>query len=263
MLAYSYHQSDSANAEAPVLVFLHGLLGSGEDWHSCIEPLIDYPIVTLDLPGHGDSALLTCDGFDDVCQKICRTLQAIVSSHQRLIIIGYSLGGRIAMHGIANHHFDQLNLSMAFIEGGNFGLDDQAAQQARELHDQAWAARFKNEPIVQVLNDWYQQAVFSSLNHEQRQTLITKRSANLGTAIGQMLLATSLSKQQPLLEPLARSGVDIHYICGEKDNKFSQLALQSGLSFSQIAQAGHNVHHEQPQAFATVIKNLIQTHESE
>ncbi|WP_418114064.1 2-succinyl-6-hydroxy-2,4-cyclohexadiene-1-carboxylate synthase [Vibrio scophthalmi] len=263
MLAYSHRESDSANAEMPVLVFLHGLLGSGEDWQACIEALSDYSTVTLDLPGHGRSIAISSDGFDDTCQQITLTLQSILPPQQKLILVGYSLGGRIAMHGIANHRFDRLNLSMAFIEGGNFGLASESARKARWQHDQGWAIRFKSEPIEQVLNDWYQQAVFSSLNHEQRQTLIAKRSANLGSAISQMLLATSLAKQQALLEPLARSAVLIHYICGEKDSKFSQLAEQSGLSFSQVAQAGHNVHHEQPHAFASVIKNLIQTHESE
>jgi 2-succinyl-6-hydroxy-2,4-cyclohexadiene-1-carboxylate synthase len=103
------------------------------------------------------------------------------------------------------------------------------------------------------------QRVFSSLNHEQRQNLILKRSANLGTSVANMLEATSLAKQDYLLERLKRSGVATHYICGEKDNKFSQLAEQSGLSFSQVAQAGHNVHIEQPQAFAEIIKAQLNT----
>ena len=257
MLAYSHHQPNLAYAEMPTLVFLHGLLGSGEDWQNCIQYLQDYSTITLDLPGHGTSVQLRCDGFDDVCQQVSQTLQSLLSPDQAVIIVGYSLGGRIAMHGIANHCFDKLNLVKAFIEGGNFGLVDESARQDRDRQDQAWGQRFKSEPIAQVLNDWYQQAVFSSLNHEQRQTLIAQRSANLGTAISQMLLSTSLAKQQPLLEPLGYSNIAVHYICGEKDSKFCQLAQQSGLSFSPIANAGHNVHHEQPQAFANVIKNLI------
>ncbi|KII79660.1 2-succinyl-6-hydroxy-2,4-cyclohexadiene-1-carboxylate synthase [Vibrio renipiscarius] len=263
MLAYSLNLSDSANAEAPVLVFLHGLLGSGKDWQACLNELNGYSTVTLDLPGHGDSVAVPSLGFDDVCQHIEQTLTTIFPPQQTFILVSYSLGGRIAMYGIAHHHFEHLNLMMAIIEGAHFGLDTADMRQARYENDFSWSQRFKKEPIAQVLNDWYQQAVFSSLNHEQRQTLIAKRSDNLGAEIGQMLLATSLAKQPLLLEPLARSAVPIHYICGEKDTKFSQLAEQSGLSFSQIAQAGHNVHHEQPRAFANVIKHLIQTHESE
>ncbi|MCV5943386.1 alpha/beta fold hydrolase, partial [Escherichia coli] len=39
----------------PTLVFLHGLLGSGEDWQACINALPEYERVTVDLPGHGHS----------------------------------------------------------------------------------------------------------------------------------------------------------------------------------------------------------------
>ncbi|MBN8110601.1 2-succinyl-6-hydroxy-2,4-cyclohexadiene-1-carboxylate synthase, partial [Vibrio vulnificus] len=76
-------------------------------------------------------------------------------------------------------------------EGGHFGLITEEEKHARWQHDQHWATRFAHQPIAQVLTDWYQQAVFSSLNHEQRQTLVTLRSDNLGPAVAKMLLATS------------------------------------------------------------------------
>ncbi|GAK85026.1 2-succinyl-6-hydroxy-2,4-cyclohexadiene-1-carboxylate synthase [Vibrio ponticus] len=255
MLAYSYHRLENDDAETPVLVFLHGLLGSGDDWQACIQHLNQFPILTIDLPGHGRSQSIECDGFDQVCQQINQTIKTLVAPTKPIILIGYSLGGRIAMYGIAKHHFHELNLIKAIIEGGNFGLRELAEREARKINDHAWAKRLCREPIECVLADWYQQTVFSSLNHEQRQTLITKRSANLGSAVGRMLEATSLANQPWLLPELNTSGIDIHYICGEKDSKFSELAKQSGLSFSQIAGAGHNVHHEHPQAFAVEIIN--------
>jgi len=163
------------------------------------------------------------------------------------------------MSGVANHYFSSLNIQRLIVEGGNFGLQTEQDKKARWDNDHRWAERYRNEPIEQVLADWYLQRVFSSLNHEQRQNLILKRSANLGTSVANMLEATSLAKQDYLLERLKSSGVATHYICGEKDNKFSQLAERSGLSFSQVAQAGHNVHIEQPQAFAEIIKAQLNT----
>ncbi|MCV6069780.1 2-succinyl-6-hydroxy-2,4-cyclohexadiene-1-carboxylate synthase, partial [Escherichia coli] len=86
------------------------------------------------------------------------------------------MGGRIAMHGIAHQCFPDLNIAGAIIEGGNFGLQTESEKHGRVENDARWAMRFKTEPLERVLNDWYQQAVFSSLNHEQRQTFIAKRS---------------------------------------------------------------------------------------
>ncbi len=113
-----------------------------------------------------------------------------------------------------------------------------------------------------VLADWYQQTVFSSLNHEQRQLLIAKRSVNLGSALSDMLLATSLAKQPDLLPSVKALSFSKHrkplYICGEFDNKFTQLAVGSGLDYEPIASAGHNVHKEQPVAFASRLRTYLE-----
>ncbi|HDM8185840.1 TPA: 2-succinyl-6-hydroxy-2,4-cyclohexadiene-1-carboxylate synthase [Vibrio harveyi] len=244
----------------PTLVFLHGLLGSGEDWQTCMAALPQYDRVTIDLPGHGHSQSIFCRDLNDCCKLLHSTLSLLFPSQQPFILIGYSMGGRIAMHGLAHHCFLDLNICGAIIEGGNFGLQSESEKQARFGNDAHWARRFKTEPFVCVLNDWYQQLVFSSLNHEQRQTLIEKRSANLGSAVADMLLATSLAKQSYLLPALQQQTIPLYYICGSKDKKFSQLAESSGLAYLQVEGAGHNVHQEQPQQFAMHINQIFHSH---
>ena len=38
------------------LLFLHGFMGSGQDWAETVEPFPDYRCILVDLPGHGLSA---------------------------------------------------------------------------------------------------------------------------------------------------------------------------------------------------------------
>ncbi|MGP8308739.1 2-succinyl-6-hydroxy-2,4-cyclohexadiene-1-carboxylate synthase [Vibrio sp. YIC-376] len=244
----------------PTLVFLHGLLGSGADWQTCMNELPQFERVTIDLPGHGSSQHFLCSDLDECCHLLHSTLSLLFPSHQALILVGYSMGGRIIMHGLANDCFADLNIRAAIVEGGNFGLQTESEKQARLENDRRWADRFGTEPLEHVLSDWYQQLVFSSLNHEQRQTLIAKRSANLGAAVANMLLATSLAKQSYLLPALQQLSIPVYYLCGAKDKKFSQLAESSGLTYWQIEGAGHNVHQEQPEQFAIHIKQIIQSH---
>jgi 2-succinyl-6-hydroxy-2,4-cyclohexadiene-1-carboxylate synthase len=73
-----------------------------------------------------------------------------------------------------------------------------------------------------------------------------------------MLLSTSLAKQEYLLESLNRTGLAMHYVCGGQDNKFNQMATESGLSFTSVAGAGHNVHHENPDEFVKIIVDFTQ-----
>lgn len=249
----------NAPTDLPLLVFLHGLLGSGEDWKECAELLPTFPKLMIDLPGHGESRFVDTEGFDESCQMIGRTIseqmdKMNLASDHPVVLIGYSLGGRLAMYALAEGILAPFNIVKLIVEGGNFGLETDEEKASRLVNDTKWAIRFAQQPIEKVLSDWYQQSVFSSLNHEQRQTLVLKRNGNLGVSVANMLLSTSLAKQPDLRATLNAYQHLIHYVCGKKDRKFIDLATQSGFEFSQIDFAGHNVHFEQPEQFSDVIK---------
>ncbi|MDN3682257.1 2-succinyl-6-hydroxy-2,4-cyclohexadiene-1-carboxylate synthase [Vibrio tapetis subsp. quintayensis] len=249
--------TDDANSNKPVIILLHGLLGDTDDWFSIAPYLQDYACLAIDLPCHGQSKDIQCLDFDHVCELVVKAIQNVISQDRKVSIVGYSLGARIAMYGLACKRFTHLNISSVVLEGGNFGLREAVEKQQRWINDEQWAVRFSTDPIEQVLDAWYQQEVFSSLNDEQRQTLIGKRKHNNGQAIAGMLMATSLAKQPYLLTALqGLSSPVLHYICGEQDTKFTSLAHSSGLSFSRVDQAGHNVHQEQPNAFAQIIRKI-------
>lgn len=248
-----------ADKSQPVLVFLHGFLGNSNDWESSVSYLLDYPCLAVDLPSHGESSHILTNGFDDTCQKIETSILQHISSSQPVVIVGYSLGGRIAMYARAFHRFQKLTVIGTIVEGGNFGLQTEQDKRLRLRNDNEWARRFLNEPIEQVLAKWYQQPVFSSLNDEQRQALITKRSVNLAEPLANMLISTSLAKQPYLLDKLFEHREYIHYVCGARDEKFKQLAETSQLNVSVVPNAGHNVHIEQPKSFAHIVEQMVKT----
>ncbi|MGF1701432.1 2-succinyl-6-hydroxy-2,4-cyclohexadiene-1-carboxylate synthase [Photobacterium makurazakiensis] len=256
------HRKSCSN-ERPTLVFLHGLLGTGRDWRDVINLLApNYPCLTIDLPGHGHSQLLNAKSFDDVSLWLQQTL--VHRGITDYVLVGYSLGARLAMYYACQQHAVQPSsaatpqpiLRGLVLEGGNFGLPE-SEREKRWENDKAWANRFASESIGDVLADWYQQPVFSSLNYDQRQSLIQKRSDNLSGAIARMLQATSLAHQPMLQAQLADLIVPIHYVCGAKDEKFKCLAEQSGLDYSVIPEAGHNVHAEQPYGFFMATKQYL------
>ncbi len=270
-LAYRYLPAHSL-PEAPLVVFVHGFLGAGDDWDVVNQVLPEYHQLTIDLPGHGKSCLVQGVSFDQVCRMITATILDCIQAHKLsatvpVCLVGYSLGARLLMYLMTKHRathetINELNISGLVIEGGNFGLPDDEQKAARWRSDSQWGQRFTQEEIGVVLADWYQQTVFSSLNHEQRQLLIAKRSVNLGSALSDMLLATSLAKQPDLLPSVKTLSFSKHrkplYICGEFDNKFTQLAVGSGLDYEPIASAGHNVHKEQPVAFASRLRTYLE-----
>lgn len=255
LASYFYHKMTTS--KLPVIVCLHGLLGSSEDWSGCTELLTDYPLLCIDLPGHGLSQHLHCDDFKMCCDQISHVLRHHIPSQAPIVLLGYSLGARIFMNGLARNYFNAFNIKLLICESGHFGLKSDEQKRQRFSQDYAWAARFTNEALETVLDDWYQQPVFQSLSQMQRNALINKRLKNVGTSVASTLMATTLAKQDYLLDLLKNSNIPIHCICGEKDNKFKQLNEYSGLPYSFIHQAGHNAHIDDPQAFTNIVKSNV------
>ena len=83
------------------------------------------------------------------------------------------------------------------------------------------------------------------------------RKANCGANIGKMLLATSLAKQPDFREKVRSSLLPFFYFCGERDQKFRQMAEANQLNLTVIPDAGHNAHLENPIYFAKKIENIV------
>ncbi|WP_413112018.1 2-succinyl-6-hydroxy-2,4-cyclohexadiene-1-carboxylate synthase [Thaumasiovibrio sp. DFM-14] len=244
------------NPSHPCLVFLHGFLGSGADWMPVVRRLSQhYYCILVDLPGHGQSVAVRVSaqaGFEESHHHLQQLLQA--RGIQQYVLIGYSLGARIAMFHAVQQPQGLVGL---VIEGGHFGLPD-VERAARLTHDEKWAVRFTNEPMPTVLADWYQQTVFSHLSMQQRHHLIEQRGQQKGASLAAMMRATSLGRQACLDIPLIQSRLPVHYLVGEWDNKFTQLARSRPFSIGVVEQAGHNTHHEAPAAFCRALMLFLQ-----
>ena len=196
------------------LVFLHGFLGSAADW----EPLCSYlppcQCVGLDLPGHGKSPFMEEFTID------------IPSFH----LIGYSMGGRIAMAYAKKHPEQIASLTLMSVHPGLRGGEE---RQNRWKSDQAWAKLLLELPIDDFLNRWYDQPIFKpfipNLSMRKEQNILGLAAA---------MLHYSLAKQ-PYYEI---QGVFV----GERDHKFRALH-PAGIV---VPDAGHMVHLENPQFIA-------------
>ncbi|ETS31283.1 2-succinyl-6-hydroxy-2,4-cyclohexadiene-1-carboxylate synthase [Photorhabdus khanii NC19] len=237
----------------PWLVWLHGLLGNGDEWLPLVNLCAQYPSLVIDLPGHGDSRGIQVKDFTDMSRLLSETLTE--QQIDKCWLIGYSLGGRIAMHHVC--YGDIQGLCGLLVEGGNPGLFSQQERNARLEHDRRWARRFRFQPIEQVLSDWYQQAVFSDLLPEQRRQLIKMRRHNHGGGVADMLENTSLGYQPWLVPELQQLALPFAYLCGEKDEKFQQVAKYCALPLQTIAHVGHNAHRSNAAAFAAAVNHFL------
>ncbi|MCW2254188.1 2-succinyl-6-hydroxy-2,4-cyclohexadiene-1-carboxylate synthase [Providencia alcalifaciens] len=244
---------DNETQTGPWLVWLHGLLGSADEWLPIVALCPNLPSLRVDLPGHGQSQSMNCQSFSDFDEQLAQLLH--YHDINQYYLIGYSLGARLAMHTACYCQSDGL-LGLV-IEGGNVGLNDPSARAARYANDHYWAQRFRFEPIETVLNDWYQQPVFAHLTKDQRQQLIALRRENNPQSVADMLENTSLSKQPFLVEELYQLTMPFRYLCGEEDQKFRSVSQQYALPITLINNAGHNAHRENPHGYATALHHFL------
>lgn len=243
----------------PVLIFLHGLLGTKEDWQPVIAQLPHFHCIALNLPYHGEAKTVQIHNFDEACAYLSQQIQHHIGDTP-YSLVGYSLGGRIALYYALHFANPPRTLQKIIVEGANLGLSHPHEKQHRWQNDTFWAKRFQQEPIEQVLVDWYQQPVFSHLTCHARQHLITQRCENNGKDIAHMLLATSLAKQPDFSQKVRGLSDSLYYFYGEQDRKFAAIAQAHHLNHQMITQAGHNAHKENPNEFSQKLTALFQFH---
>ena len=235
------------------LVCLHGFLGDPEEWQPVADHLDpELQVLAPALPGH-DGAAPGADDFQALVNALWTRLEPKLPP--RFALVGYSLGGRLALALAARY---PQRLSALILEGAHPGLTSEPEREQRRRDDGAWADRFVNSPWLEVLDAWYRQPVFADLSEARRHELIQRRSRHNPKHLAATLRAASLADQPDLRPALQALDVPVAYISGARDQKFSAIAdmLAEGtpnLQSFKLAGVGHNCHAEAPEAVAAII----------
>ncbi len=228
---------------------LHGFLGLPSDWDllgQCVsEPFEALDLFSLSHPNNG-------------LYKWGHALNDYVAKQpaDKRILLGYSQGGRLAMHALANA--PQL-WAGAIIVSASTGLKVKEQRASRLEIDSNWAHRFLKDPWEGLIEDWDRQPAFQGhkpLFHRKEEDYVR---SNLASAIE----GWSVGKQDDLEEPLSKMPIPILWIAGEKDLKYIQIAKQMAAvhpysSYWIAPEAGHRVPWECPQLFLKQIHSWIQ-----
>jgi len=117
--------------EGPVLLLIHGMAGTCENWRGVIEPLArNHTVIAPDLPGHGLSAGGSGDYSLGNLAAGLRDL-LLVLGHERATIVGHSLGGGIAMQ--FSYQFPEMVERLVLVSSGGLGLEVSPVLRAAAL----------------------------------------------------------------------------------------------------------------------------------
>ena len=255
---------EEAGAGEP-LVLLHGFTGRAANWRPLLPRLAEqWRVIALDLPGHGDSAApATIARYKmrfvaaDLVELLTR--RAAAPAHW----LGYSMGGRLALYMAMRHPEVARSLTLV---SATAGLATAAERQARRAADEALAARIERDGITAFVAEWERQPLFAGLARlaaENRAALHDQRLANSPLGLANSLRGMGTGAQPPLWSRLAAVAAPALLIAGEWDTKFVTLneklaAAIPGARLRLIADAGHTVHLEQPEAFLAEVIGFLE-----
>ncbi len=205
------------------LVFFHGFLGTHRDWLPLVSHLPDWRSIGIDLPGHGTTPFM----------------EEFLIDLPRFHLIGYSLGGRIALQYAQKHPEQIASLTLL---STHKGLLTNEEKEARWKSDLAWAHLLKELPIDEFLARWYDQPLFKPFKPD-----FEMRKHQNSEPLSQALLHFSLAKQP-------RYEID-RVLVGERDTKFRALYSNPIV----IKGASHMIHLENPKQTADeIVKKVTQ-----
>ena len=115
----------------PVLLLIHGIAGTYENWQAVVEPLArGHTVLAPDLPGHGMSAP---GGGDYSLGALAAGLRdlLIALGHERATLVGHSLGGGIAMQFA--YQFPEVTERLVLVSSGGLGPEVSPVLRAAAL----------------------------------------------------------------------------------------------------------------------------------
>lgn len=260
-MGYQFHYISQGSRELPVVLFLHGFLGSSADFNTAIAYLSEhFCCLAVDLPGHGNTVV---DGEDDR-YTMPQTASAIVTwldelQVSRCFLVGYSMGGRLALYLAL--HFPQ-RFPRVVLESASPGLQTEAERTARLHHDYELADRLEAD-FPSFLSYWYNQPLFQALRHHPAFLQVKEqRSRNRPTALAKSLRALSTGLQPSLWELLPQMQ-PLLLLVGEDDRKFCTInqAMANSCSTIQLEVmpgCGHVIHLEKPEIFTEAVRLFLQ-----
>ena len=244
--------------EGTPVTLLHGFTQSGRSWREVIKTIPGgWRWVVPDLRGHGETrtrpgAPCTMDACLGDLEMLWDHLDV-----QRTHLVGYSMGGRLALH-VAARKPERL-LSLLTI-GAHAGLEEDA-REGRRLGDEALAQRIEQDGLEAFVKYWSGLPLFAGLERRGPSFVAQLRAERMNNTVGGLacsLRGMGAGVMEPLWGDLASVTVPCTFVAGQLDHGYVASARRLAAAVPHghvevVQRAGHSVQQERPEAFAHVL----------
>jgi 2-succinyl-6-hydroxy-2,4-cyclohexadiene-1-carboxylate synthase len=234
---------------SPPIVLLHGFTNTGRSWDGVVRALPAHQALAPDLRGHGEASARRPVNLDAVIGDVADL------APETFTLVGYSMGGRIAMHAAfaLPERVDRLVLV-----GASPGLRDAAARAERRAADERLAGKAERLTIDAFAQRWARTPILAGQSDAVRADADADRRRNDPEGLAAALRGLGTGALPSLWHRLRELGIPVDLVVGERDAKFRATAEQMARDMPHarvtiVPGAGHAVHLEAPDAVAAVI----------
>jgi 2-succinyl-6-hydroxy-2,4-cyclohexadiene-1-carboxylate synthase len=244
-----------------ILVLLHGFTGSAAGWGSHVSAFAEagLRVIALDMLGHGRSEAPRDPerySIEHCSQDILEVLRTLGVERGESILLGYSMGGRIALYTAFSDFFAGL-----ILESASPGLAEDFERAERRASDELLAQRIERDGVPPFVDYWESLPLFASqraLPGEICAGLHEQRLQNRALGLANSLRGVGTGTQPSLYGRLPTLRLPVLLIVGALDGKYSAIAYEMAQSLPEaqvhiVAGAGHTTHFERPEQFDRLV----------
>jgi 2-succinyl-6-hydroxy-2,4-cyclohexadiene-1-carboxylate synthase len=244
--------------EGTPVTLLHGFTQSARSWHEVISKLPErWKWVLPDLRGHGDTRVRPGAQYT---MEACLADLEMLWDHLKIArthLVGYSMGGRLALHVAAAR--PERVLSLLTI-GAHAGLDGDA-RDGRRRGDEALAQRIEKDGLEAFVNYWSSLPLFAGLERRGPSFVAQVRAERMNNhvdGLAESLRGMGAGAMRPVWDELAHVRCPCTFVAGQLDHGYVASARQLAASVPDgrvvvVQRAGHAVQQERPDAFARLL----------
>jgi 2-succinyl-6-hydroxy-2,4-cyclohexadiene-1-carboxylate synthase len=228
------------------VLFIPGFMQRGEAWEPVAELLRErYPSVLLDHREH------TYEG----------RLDEIAFAGEGAVLVGYSLGGRLALRAALR---DPARYRGLVTVGATAGINEPALRSARRADDEKFAAWMEVMRIEDVVVLWERQPMFA----DQSETLIEEqrpgRLRHDPRELALLLRTAGQGALEPVWHELEQLELPLLAIAGNRDPGYSRAAERMAAAAPNgraalVEDAGHAAHLQRPDEVARLLAEFLQS----
>lgn len=248
----------------PTIVFLHGFTGTSATWSEVMAHLKGrFRLVAIDLTGHGKTSIPRDERRYTIDEQL-KDLETIfqVLNLTDFTLVGYSMGGRIALAYTVNY---PSRVKTLILESSSPGLKTQEERAIRKSADEKLARKIQTEGMQKFVDFWENIPLFDSqkrMTTEKQEMVREERLQQNEVGLANSLRGIGTGSQPSYWENLKGITIPVHLITGEIDQKFVDIsqemkAVLPNATAQTVKNVGHAIHVEKPVVFATMVVEHI------